>query len=465
MTEQTLTDTERIKKVGTTLLNGTLIVLGLCTCTIIYGTLTRGEHYDGISLGLFLCVVGIMASIRILYHKNWVTLASICFVSIFALGCAYGAFTWGASMPITLLGFGLTIVFTTSLLGNKSGIVALVVAAIVLITAGTLEMNRGIPQWKSEGIVIADLIIYTVMLGLTTLVGWLAQKQIAQALEKAKSAEEVIKQERLGLSQIISAKVQKIEEAFQQEIQVTQHRADFGKIAQGLFHDMINPINTLTLTIEGIKSGRIDISDAYLHSENLRNAILRTQRYLAAVKNNLGKPSLAGEFDLKEEVLAALALHEFRARRNDIELIVHGESFTLYGDPIQLGQVVSTFVSNSIDAFEGIDRENKKIIIHWKIRPRNIALSVKDNASGMSPETLSKVFTSFFTTKENGNGFGLSAAKETIEKFFKGSVSVNSELGKGTTVTCNIPLDAAKQPDKKLQTQPEDACESTSLSS
>ena len=462
MTEQTLTDTERIKKVGTTLLNGTLIVLGLCTCTIIYGTLTRGEHYGGINLGLFLCVVGIMASIRILYYKNWVTLASICFVSVFALGCAYGAFTWGASMPITLLGFGLTIVFTTSLLGNKNGIVALIVTAIVLITAGTFEMNRGIPQWKSEGIVIADLIIYTVMLGLTTLVGWLAQKQIAQALNKASSAEMVLRQERQNLTHAVAQKVQKIEEGFKKEIHETQHQADFGKIAQGLFHDMINPINTLTLTIEGVRSGRINAHDAYLHSESLRRAISRTQRYLAAVKNNLGKPSLAGDFDLKEEVLSALALHEFRARRNDVELVVHGEPFTLYGDPIQLGQVISTFVSNSLDAFEGIERENKKIIIHWKIRPRNITLSVKDNAIGMSSETLSKIFNSFFTTKENGNGFGLSAAKETIEKFFKGSVSINSELGKGTTVTCNIPLDAAKQPNDKLQVQSEDTNESTS---
>ncbi len=455
MTEQTLTDTERIKKVGTTLLNGTLIVLGLCTCTIIYGTLTRGEYYNGINLGLFMCIVGIMVFIRFLYHKNWITLASVSFVTIFALGCSYGAFTWGASMPITLLGFGLTIVFTTSLLGNKSGIAALVITAVVLITAGVLEMDRGIPSWKSENIVIADLIIYTVMLGLTTLVGWLAQKQIAQALEKANTAARVLKQEQQNLGNMVSAQVQKIEAGFRKDMTSSQHQADFGKIAQGLFHDLINPITTLTLTIESIRSGRIGINDAYMHSESLKRAISRTQRYLTAVKNNLGKPSLACEFDIKEEILAALALHEFRARQNDIGLIVHGEPFPMYGDPIQLGQIVSTFVSNSLDAFEDIERKHKKIIIHWKIRPRTISLTVKDNACGMSAETLSKISTSFFTTKENGNGFGLNAAKSSLEKFFNGTLSLGSELGKGTTVTCSIPLQTTNSLSDELQTQAE----------
>ena len=406
-----------------------------------------------------------MVVIRFLYYKNWVTVASIGFVITFALGCSYGAFTWGASMPITLLGFGLTIVFTTSLLGNKSGIVALIVTAIVLITAGALEMNRGIPPWKSENIVIADLIIYTVMLGLTTLVGWLAQKQIAQALEKANTAAKVLKQEQQNLGHMVSAQVQKIEEGYRKEMVLTQHQADFGKIAQGLFHDLVNPINTLTLTIESIRSGRIGIHDAYMYSESLRRAISRTQRYLTAVKNNLGKPSLAGEFDFKEEILAALALHEFRARQNDIELIVHGESFTMYGDPIQLGQIISTFVSNSLDAFEGVDRPSKKIIVHWKIRPNTIALTVKDNACGMSAETLSKIFTSFFTTKENGNGFGLSAAKSALEKFFKGTITVHSELGKGTAITCSIPLQISDSLNDELQTRPENSYENTPRSS
>lgn len=439
MTDVTPTDTLRVKKVGITLLNGTLIVLGLCVCTILYGTLSLGEDYEGINIVLFLGIVAVMALMRFLCSRNWVTTASIGFVGTFAFGCTYGAFMWGASMPLTLLGFGLTIVFATSLLGNKGGIVTLIYTATILVVAGLFEMQNEIPKWKSEHIIIADLIIYSVMLALTTLVGWLSHKQIMLALAQAHSAEKVLENERLIMGNIIDQRTKEIEQTHNHRLAHIQQNAEFGKVAQGLFHDMIGPVNTLTLTISALHAGRMSIADAYLHSESVYKVIQRSQNYIQTIRRNLGKKNHIIEFDIKEEISSAILLHQYRARRECIDIAVHGDACNIYGDAIQFNQAISIFISNSIDAFESVDRATKRILIHWKIRPDHITLTVKDSAKGMSTDTLTKILTPFFTTKTDGNGFGLSAAHNTIHNLFKGTLHIESELDKGTSIICRIP--------------------------
>jgi len=68
----------------------------------------------------------------------------------------------------------------------------------------------------------------------------------------------------------------------------------------------------------------------------------------------------------------------------------------------------------------------------------SVLLKISDTGTGMSKDTLEKLFTPFFTTKQDGTGLGLSTVKKIMEAH-KGEIQVKSEPGKGTTVTLKLP--------------------------
>jgi signal transduction histidine kinase len=71
----------------------------------------------------------------------------------------------------------------------------------------------------------------------------------------------------------------------------------------------------------------------------------------------------------------------------------------------------------------------------------NVELSFSDTGMGMTQEALSRIWTPFSTTKAKGMGLGLPMSKQIVEAH-GGSISVKSAVGKGTTVTITMPINA-----------------------
>ncbi len=105
--------------------------------------------------------------------------------------------------------------------------------------------------------------------------------------------------------------------------------------------------------------------------------------------------------------------------------------------PTQLNQVFVNLLVNAAHAIE----QRGEIHITTRREGNEVLVRIKDTGKGMSQETLNKLFTPFFTTKPagQGTGLGLSICYAIINRH-KGRISVESELGKGTTFTVHIPL-------------------------
>jgi two-component system NtrC family sensor kinase len=71
---------------------------------------------------------------------------------------------------------------------------------------------------------------------------------------------------------------------------------------------------------------------------------------------------------------------------------------------------------------------------------RQIAVRFTDNGAGITPENLERIFEPFFTTKEKGTGLGLAITKQIIEQHM-GEIVIESEVGRGTTVTVLLPVE------------------------
>lgn len=98
-------------------------------------------------------------------------------------------------------------------------------------------------------------------------------------------------------------------------------------------------------------------------------------------------------------------------------------------------------ISNAIDAIPP-DKDDGLVIL--RTRPsrdhRFVEASVEDNGAGMTPEVQSKIFNLFFSTKgEKGSGIGLAVTRKIIEEH-GGRIQVESEPGKGTKFTVQIPV-------------------------
>ncbi|MEM3356302.1 MAG: HAMP domain-containing sensor histidine kinase, partial [Candidatus Bathyarchaeia archaeon] len=80
------------------------------------------------------------------------------------------------------------------------------------------------------------------------------------------------------------------------------------------------------------------------------------------------------------------------------------------------------------------------LTIKSKIVGDSVEITFKDTGTGMSKETLEKIWTPLFTTKAKGMGLGLPICKRFVEAH-GGHISVKSAIGKGTTFKVTIPIE------------------------
>jgi len=111
---------------------------------------------------------------------------------------------------------------------------------------------------------------------------------------------------------------------------------------------------------------------------------------------------------------------------------------TIRGDPAQLSQLVLTIVVNALEASESA---GSTVTVETRAQADRAVLTVRDDGSGMDEVTRSRLFEPFFSTKFQGRGLGLAAAKGVLEAH-GGTVQVDSAPSAGTTFTVEIPLSA-----------------------
>ena len=104
-------------------------------------------------------------------------------------------------------------------------------------------------------------------------------------------------------------------------------------------------------------------------------------------------------------------------------------------DADQMRSVFINIIKNSIDAMN----TGGELIVSLSAKGNWIEISFTDNGCGMDKVQQKRIFDPFFTTKTNGSGLGLLIVQRIINSH-NGTVKVDSEPGKGTTITLEIPI-------------------------
>lgn len=144
-------------------------------------------------------------------------------------------------------------------------------------------------------------------------------------------------------------------------------------------------------------------------------------------------------FSLDEQIRKTVLLLEPQWSKKDIEFELHLEEAQYVGDEDLLKQVWINLIQNAIK----FSYDKGLIII--SLCPWNDALRIRieDNGVGIPDEDKQHIFDRFYkgnkSQSQNGNGLGLSIVSKIVE-IYKGEISVESELGKGSTFTVYLPL-------------------------
>ena len=119
-----------------------------------------------------------------------------------------------------------------------------------------------------------------------------------------------------------------------------------------------------------------------------------------------------------------------------IQFISLSRTVLIEGNENRLKQVVLNLIKNAIESMYN----GGTVLVEMRVNSGSlIELSITDEGSGMTSETIENLFQPFYTTKTTGTGLGLPFVKKVIEEH-DGEIVVESELNKGTRFSVQLPI-------------------------
>jgi len=107
------------------------------------------------------------------------------------------------------------------------------------------------------------------------------------------------------------------------------------------------------------------------------------------------------------------------------------------GNRVQLQQVLFNLFTNAIEAMESVT--NRRMLVRSELGNGEVKVTVEDSGSGIDPKDIDKIFSSFFTTKVEGMGMGLSICRSIVESH-GGSLSALRGHTQGAAFQFTLPI-------------------------
>ncbi len=424
-------DEKRSEGILTLLLFIALIINAFFEIVLIFLHLSV-NNYEGIPLTVFSLIFAFFILLFIAARKGYHLFAGYCFVFLILASTIYGSYMWGASLPMGLLSYGLVVTIASIVINSRFGfIIALIACSSIVITGLHEHSSQIIPEWKQAAIEKRDVISYGIMIGLTALLSRLSNKEMEKSLKRARTSEQALKEERDNLEITVQERTRALRESERERMRELYRFAEFGKLSGGIFHDLLNPLTAVSLSVEKLSAdSSIKTSSSEEAVRSLKTAVSATKKmeqFMATVKKQIQSNDMRGAFSLNEEIEDAIELIKHKAIKTNTSIIFDSAaSHQTYGNPLKLNQVITNLLINAIDAGA------TEIIVSLSASPQlenKIVCIIKDNGSGMPPDISKNIFTPFYTTKEKGIGLGLSTTKDIVEEHFGGSIDCQSSTG------------------------------------
>lgn len=213
---------------------------------------------------------------------------------------------------------------------------------------------------------------------------------------------------------------------------------ELGEMAAMVAHEIRNPLGGIkgfaSLLARDLKDqpDLLKMAKSIVEGTDTLNRLVTTiLNYARPVKLRTEKVDLNKMLlSLKEHVEADSGID----KRVKIVVNAMGPSFEVRADADLLKSAVLNLVVNAIQAMS----EGGTVTLETQQEAEFAIIKVADTGCGISPENIPKLYSPFFTTRANGNGFGLAEVLKIVQAH-GGKIDVASQLGKGTCFTIKIP--------------------------
>ncbi|MBI3605753.1 MAG: HAMP domain-containing protein [Nitrospirae bacterium] len=223
--------------------------------------------------------------------------------------------------------------------------------------------------------------------------------------------------------------------ALEERLRETEHFTALGQLASGIAHEIRNPLNFISLSIDHLKekAGRASPDEKERMSDlmsSIKSEIFRLNNMVEDILK-YGRPlRLQIEWmNLNLLLKEVISLANQKAIEQGVEIeYVPGEIPLIEGDSERIKTCLMNIVANGIQA---MPTGGKLAIRALRPDPSFVVLEIIDNGPGISPDDLKKVFQPYFTTKQLGIGLGLALTKRIIEEHH-GKIEISSEIERGS---------------------------------
>jgi signal transduction histidine kinase len=232
----------------------------------------------------------------------------------------------------------------------------------------------------------------------------------------------------------------------QRQLVQKERLSAFGEMAGGVVHDFSNALMSVIGYSEMLLTNATARADEATTLEYLRiiNTAGRDGAHVVSRLRDFYRPRGAADLfeplDLSEIVLQSIALARPRcARRESDELVSFqtelDDKTTAVGLAAELREVLTNLIFNALDAIPAAG----VITLRTRQKDGEAIVEVIDNGAGMTPEVKERCLEPFFTTKgDHGTGLGLAMVFGIIKRH-QGTLEIDSDLGRGTTLRIRLP--------------------------
>jgi len=222
---------------------------------------------------------------------------------------------------------------------------------------------------------------------------------------------------------------------------------ELGKLTGELAHEIKNPLSTIKINLkliaEELEGANLDKGDQRFTRALRKIAVIqketdRLEQILDGFLRYIGRTELQlASVDISSLISDMVDFYSPQAHSHSIIIRqqLYDKPLVCKADEGMLKQAILNLFINAQQAMS----DGGELLIRTDRRKKDAVIQISDTGSGIGPDKLPHIFDAYYSSRPQGSGLGLPTAKKIVEAH-NGTITVDSQPGKGTSFTIRLPL-------------------------